>query len=243
MKVLGACCAVVLAACQFSTSTTGGTFGRTGGGGGEGGGGGGSHTVTVPDLFQLTQAQAEAAIRKAGITGELQLETNHGICGSVVEHQVVELGHVCRQAPAAGQQTSSSLFVTILVQTENPWHGDLGGGRRWFLLPDLAGMTVDQARDKLRALGFTASDRLQISYVDEPGCKPNIVCRTYPEAMTRTDTTSDKLLYAGRPPETAQRPQAPTPPAPTGSGDATAPTGPTPPTPPPAKKPDLGDLF
>jgi beta-lactam-binding protein with PASTA domain len=222
---------LVLAGCQFSTSA-GGTL-RRGGGGGTANGE--STTVTMPDLFQLTRAQADAAIHEAGITGELEIETNHGTCGSVVDHHVVELGHVCRQTPAAGNQTSSRLFVAIQLQDENPWHGELGGGRRWFLLPDLAGMTTDQARDKLHALGFTAGDHLRVSYVDEPGCKPNIVCRTYPEAMTRTDNTSDKLLFAGRPLDgPSARHDTPDVHA---AHDGKA-------SPPPAqKKSDLGDLF
>ncbi len=52
----------------------------------------------------------------------------------------------------------------------------------------------------------------------DPSCKPNIVCRSFPEGMTRTDTTSDKVFYVGRSPVGPTVPPA-TPPQPS-MGDA-----------------------
>jgi beta-lactam-binding protein with PASTA domain len=232
-------CGLLLAACQLTTSS-GAHFG--GGGTSSGGGGGTSsggddrvsgastgHTVTVPDVFNLTRPQAEAALRSAGITGNIELDTNHGSCGSVVDGKVVELGHVCRQAPAAGQQTSSTLFVTLMLQEENPWHGELGGGRSWYLLPDVVGLPLDQAFAKLKAAGFPSMDVFHVYYVQRADCKPGIVCEMVPRALERADNSSDKNLTVGQPADRHLDPDHR--PKPT-----TAPTT-------PAKKPGLGDQF
>jgi beta-lactam-binding protein with PASTA domain len=119
------------------------------------------------------------------------------------------------------------------VQTENPYRGDLGSGRFWFLMPDLVGNQLDQARAKIRDLGFTSKE-VEISYVDRPGCGPNVICETYPESLTRTDNTSDKRFYVGRPIDRVE-PQRQTPARP----DPKQPPAKQPP--PTQKKPD--DIF
>ncbi len=122
----------------------------------------------------------------------------------------------------------------IRVQTENPYRGDLGGGRFWFLMPDFVGTSVDSARAKLKELGFTGRE-VGISYVDRPDCAPSTVCETIPEGLTRTDNTSDKLFYVGRPAADAQ----PADPRPRANPTPAKPTDPKQPK--PTNKPD--DIF
>lgn len=190
-----------------------------------------SRNLTVPDVTFMTRAQAEAAIARAGFASPPSIDDG-SLCGSTVDKKIVELGHVCYQHPPAGRQQGARIPIRIRVQTENPYGGDLGGGRRWFLLPDFVGVHIDQAKARIKELGFTAKE-VKITYSDDPSCKPNIVCKTIPEGLSRTDTTSDKLFYVGRPPE----PPKPAPPS-------TTPTTTTPaaPTTTPAT-PSMGDAF
>lgn len=189
---------------------------------------GAAGTAIVPNVVLLPRAQAEAVLRNAGFTAPVELDTS--ACGSTVDNKhVVELGHVCYQMPAAGRQGSTRIPVTLRVQHEDPWRGAYSSGRTWFLMPDLAGVPVETARARLRAAGF-AKEPL-ISYVVEAGCRPNVVCRTTPEPLSRADSSSDKVLVVGQPPERVSNQPAPTP----------APTPAPPPVPEPAKSPT--DIF
>lgn len=162
---------------------------------GEGGG-----NVTVPNVLLMSRADAEAALGRIGLQVDV---TPDRTCGSTIDYNgkktVVELGHVCTQSPWAGQATSMRIKVYLKIQDENPWGGDLGGTRgRWFLMPDVRGMPIDKARAIVRDKGFVSKE-IQIAYTDD--CAANIVCKSLPEELSRTDTTSDKLFYVGRPPE------------------------------------------
>ena len=206
---------------NFSSYGPRGPGGSPGPAGGQGGstsptGSGDSRPAMVPNLALMTQAEAEAALRQAGFTQPVTIDTSSS-CGSTIDNKaVVELGRVCYQMPAAGRESSTGVPVSVRLQTEDPWRGSLGGGRFWFLMPNLGGVPLETAKAKLRALGFTAKEPV-ISYVQEPGCRPNIVCRTSPDALTRTDGTSDKVLVVGKPDvvfeSTGPKPPPPPPPA------------------------------
>jgi hypothetical protein len=197
--------AIMVSACTLTTSGSFGT--RTSGSGptttttasrGE------SRNLAMPNLILMTQAEAEAALRRAGFTSTVSLDTS--ICGSTLDDHktIVERGRVCYQLPYPGRETTSRSLISLRIQNEDPRGGDLGNGRRWFLMPDLVGIELEAAKAKIRALGFASKD-VKITYADD--CKPNIVCKTYPDAMKRTDTTSDKLFYIGRPPADATPPK------------------------------------
>ncbi len=158
----------------------------------------GDGNITVPDVFDLPKDQAIAALRGAGSQGEVTEAS--GRCGSVVEHRVIELGHVCAQQPAAGNIQGARLPIALRVQDEDPWHGNVGRITEWYLMPRLVGMPVDAARAELLRVGFRDKDRLQVQWVDRPGCKPLTVCETYPEAMDRAGVHSSLVLSVARDP-------------------------------------------
>ncbi len=157
--------------------------------------------VAMPDLTLMTRAEAEQVLRQAGFTVPPELDSF--ACGSTLDDKrVVELGRVCYQMPAPGKPASTAIPVKLRVQNENPWRGEYRAGRSWFLMPDFAGSDVEVAKAKMRELGFVSKE-VKISFVSEPGCKPNTVCRTSPEAWSRADSTSDKLFVVGQPPQGA----------------------------------------
>lgn len=109
--------------------------------------------------------------------------------------------------------------IRIRVQTEDPNRVDLGNGRFGFVMPNLIGLQLEVGRERLRALGVTTKEP-QIRYASQPGCTANMICETYPAAMRQTDTTSDKILIVGAPPEPATVPAtSKNPPASTRPGD------------------------
>ncbi|HEY4244000.1 MAG TPA: PASTA domain-containing protein [Kofleriaceae bacterium] len=195
----------------------------------------------MPALFGMTRAKAEAAARAAGFTAALEDETQVA-CGSIVDGKIVELGTICSQQPVAGQVAHADTTIRVRVQRENPWRGVSSNGEAWFLMPPVIGLTLDEARAKLSAAGFSAADRIHVNAVEDPACRPNVVCKTYPAAMTRSALSSDKALVVGMDPNAR-------PPVPISSSGASlaAPTSPppTPGTPPAAapKQTSLGDLF
>ena len=151
-------------------------------------------SATVPNVFDMTQADAEAALKKAGFEGRITLDKQSS-CGSVVNGKIIELGRICNQSPAAGQTMGTKRSLTIRVQHENPHRGDLSNGRFWFLMPDLTGMEADAARAKLKELGAAK----EVKVFQDKSCKPNIVCKQNPRALTRADNTSEKSVTVGVP--------------------------------------------
>lgn len=161
----------------------------------------GDGKITVPDVFDLSKDQAIAALRAAGYQSEVGEAP--GGCGSIVEHRVIEIGHVCAQQPSPGSVQGPRLPIALRVQDEDPWHGDVGRVTEWYLMPRIVGMPVDAARAELLRIGFRDHDRVQIQWVDRPGCKPLTVCETYPEGMERAGVHGGMVLSVARDPSAA----------------------------------------
>jgi beta-lactam-binding protein with PASTA domain len=149
--------------------------------------------VVIPDLVFMTLAEAEAAMKAAGI--ERTPTVADEMCGPTVDDKIVEQGRICYQHPGAGNKSGSKLNVYVRVQKDNPWdRRDKSAG--WIFMPDLRGVTVEQAKATLSKEGFTGE--VKITHVTQANCKANTVCSTFPEHDTRTGATTDKLLYIGR---------------------------------------------
>jgi hypothetical protein len=152
-----------------------------------------SGNINVPNVFQMTQAEAEATLKRYGFE-RVSLEKR--MCGSVTEGKIVEKGTICGQAPQPGGKASPRIPVYIQVQEESPYGGVLSGERKWFLMPDMVGWDLEKAKARIKQLGFVSKD-VMISLSKD--CAPNTICKTYPDLLTRTDNTSDKLFYVGQP--------------------------------------------
>ena len=151
--------------------------------------------VTMPDVFKLPRDQATATLRRAGVQGEIHEEAS--LCGTVVNGRIVETGEVCEQQPAAGRQQGARLSVTVRFQTEDPRHGNAGKPTEWRLMPNLVGLTFEQALVAMRSAGYVEDDRLQEIWADDTSCKPSLVCRQYPEANARAGLQDGKAVYMG----------------------------------------------
>lgn len=192
--------------------------------------------ITMPDVFGGTRAQAEDKLHRAGLLGDIEYDRSQ--CeDSVVHGRVMERGMVCYQTPVPGTKQRDHYPVTLVVQTDDPWHGNVGKVTEWRLMPKLKGLTLEAARAEMKRVGFTSEDNVTLEYTDDPTCAPNIVCVTYPPEMSRAGVHSSKTIRAGTPlgggsttvPAGPGDPSAPTPPA----SQATTPTPPAPPPPQP----------
>lgn len=183
---------LVATACASTASFSTSSFGSSGSSSG------GDGQVTIPNVFKLKRDAAIAALRRAGVQGDISEDSS--LCGSVVEGKLIEVGEVCYQHPPAGRVQGGRLAVTIRIQTEDPRRGNVGTHNEWRLMPNLIGKTYEQAVAELHRAGFTQDDRLQHVWADETSCKPLVVCRQYPDAMERSGINSDRIVYVGQDP-------------------------------------------
>jgi hypothetical protein len=152
--------------------------------------------VTIPNVFKMPKDQALEALHKAGIQGSISFGS--GLCGSIVEGQIIEMNEVCAQHPPAGRTQGARLPIEITVQTEDPRHGNIGQMNEWRLMPKLVGLTFERAIAEMKRAGFDDADRVQHVWADETTCNPNVVCRQYPEFRERAGLHDGKVLYVGQ---------------------------------------------
>lgn len=110
--------------------------------------------ATVPDISGMTQAKAEAALTAAGLRPRALLGYS----------ETVPVDEVIDQAPAAGASVAPDTQIVFLVSK-----GAAPAGETLVKVPDLAGMTRDQAEAAVKALGFDDDTREVASSEAAPG--------------------------------------------------------------------------
>ena len=122
------------------------------------------HTVTIPDVQGMTRAEAEAAMRSAGVRGELQVDhedsrTNYAVAKA------------CNQNPGGGQQTSATLQVSVRYCMPEVAEVDHS--------TKLVGLDPAEATKRARAAGYTG--QIVVEPAHAGGCKVGTVCSVDPE--------------------------------------------------------------
>lgn len=161
-----------------------------------------SGNFAMPDVHGLTAEQAKDEIAKVGITGSVSLFENY-----TCDDPGVPETYVCITSPRAGATTSARIPVTLYMKTK---------ATRSFTMPDVMGMTADEARTSL--LGFGQQpERILIETLPGGGsdCRADRVCRQSPQAGNTAWVTGPVLLQLGshdagtrRPPSDAGKPDA-----------------------------------
>ena len=100
---------------------------------------GGPGLITMPDLTKLTPGQALAALRQAGWSGSAKQLTQ----GKREDPDQAQWGLIRSQQPAAGSKISENSAIAVTVAIEPH-----------LAMPDVTGMTVNQAYDALTAAGW-----------------------------------------------------------------------------------------
>ena len=118
----------------------------------------GREVVTVPDLGERTLAEATRIAERA----ELVMEAADSL-----PHPEVEAGHVLTQSPLPGQEVAPGTAVQVI----------LSAGRARHAVPQVAGLSREQAEDVLEATGL----RPQVEEVNDQR-RPGLVVGTVPAA-------------------------------------------------------------
>jgi serine/threonine-protein kinase len=118
--------------------------------------------VSVPDVMGKSKDDAEAALRAAGLTP--QIDNDPGSVDFAV-------AKVCSETPGGGHDTRPSLPVVIrfcdATRAAEPAR------------PELVGLPVDEAKRRAQAAGFTG--RIDVIEATDVSCAAGTVCSVEPE--------------------------------------------------------------
>lgn len=129
----------------------------------------------VPDLKSSTVDQARARADEAGFPTRVVERPGPGAAGTVVA-----------QDPAHGEVAVGGSIVTLEVSQGAPQ----------VVVPQVAGLPVDEARDVLVGAGFVVEEVVYRVYPDREGGR---VVGTRPEAGTRLDAGTTIEVHAALP--------------------------------------------
>jgi serine/threonine-protein kinase len=131
--------------------------------------------AVVPNIMGLSKERAEAALTKAGFFPDVDSASGDPADDASFEdcYNGTHAGTVCAQLPAAGTHASKQDRVTAML-------GE-AADEKVIVMPDLTGMTLDQAQATLKKLGFFSA-RPVSNYSD--ACKPKVICaQHFPAGM------------------------------------------------------------
>ncbi len=145
----------------------------------------GPEPVVVPSLFGLTPDQAEEVLAELGLELSVSSQTQ-------IVDDVGLVGKVAAQNPDEGAELEPGESVTVAL-----------GELRQIPVPDLSGMTEQEARDALEDLGLVMSIDPDRIGVDDPGLDSRVVDQD-PDRNTEVNPGSTVVVVLGTyvPPET-----------------------------------------
>jgi serine/threonine-protein kinase len=133
----------------------------------------GPEQVTVPDVTGLSRESAEARLRDEGLEPSVQEEESDEQEGDVIS-----------QSPGGGTEVARGETVTITVST----------GRPQVDVPDVVGMTEEQAAARLNSAGLTP-ERQERAVTDPT--QDGVVIEQRPGAGTRVDEGRQVVIVIG----------------------------------------------
>ena len=128
--------------------------------------------VAVPTVIGLSEADATAALEKAGLT----------VARTEAPSNDVEKGNVSSVSPDEGTQVKPGSEVTITVST----------GPGTVTIEDVSGQSITEATQALTGQGLTVAAQTQSE--DNPDFKAGTVIRTDPKAGTEVDPNTEVTL-------------------------------------------------
>jgi hypothetical protein len=142
----------------------------------ETGGAGGEHRMlSVPDVIGKTPDEARALVKAAGFTADVELNPGIGCHAGPGDPPSAE-GLVDCQKPDPGTPASSYAMIQISVKERQR----IDFALRHADLQTVIGLTVEDARKKLKQLGHVGQLTVHVSQTRIPGCKENRVCGVLP---------------------------------------------------------------
>ena len=139
---------------------------------------GGEHRMLpVPNVIGKTADEARAAVKAAGFTSDVELDAGLS-CERGPDDPPPSDGHVDCQSPDPGRLASS--YAMVKISLHEPARG--GTGLTSTALHELIGMTVPEARQRLKELGHTGKINLRTTSRFLPECRAERVCDYGPHA-------------------------------------------------------------
>ena len=140
---------------------------------------GGEHRmVPVPNVIGKTADEARAMVRMAGFTSEVEIDAGLG-CDAGPDDPPPSSGRVDCQYPDPGKLASAYAMVKISVHEPKRRHE---GALTSPDLHKLIGMTVAEARQRLKELGHTGKINVRAATRFDTGCGADRVCDYGPHA-------------------------------------------------------------
>ena len=128
--------------------------------------------VAVPDLVGMTKAEAENALELKGLTGIFKTEPS----------DTAPIDTVTRTEPPVGETVDSDRAITVY----------LSEGPSEVVIPSVKGMTQEEAKAELEALGITVSS---VDTANDPEVEKNLVTGTDPEEGTPAKSGDTVILF------------------------------------------------
>jgi len=154
----------------------------------------------MPDLLGKTPEEAEKILRDAGF--DLRGFDNSGIrygC-DYDRHKSYPLQTICYQRPVPGYLTPVYLRAEYEVERSQGNRGDIGLPTEYIFMPEVRGMSLDEARKVLRGAGLPVEKHFTVEVASEyDRCEYDVVCQTSPGPKMRKALTQRGSIKVGRP--------------------------------------------
>jgi serine/threonine-protein kinase len=156
-----------------------------------------SSGITVPDVVGQTQAKASAAINSAGLVANIknvvcQAPTGGGTAPCTSD----QVGKVISTDPAADTSVNRGSQVTLSIGVQAPP----------VAVPDLTGLTQDQARQKLQSVGLQLSQEAPATQTVNDQNQVGKIVSQNPAANAQAQPGSTVTITLGSPPQTVSVP-------------------------------------
>jgi beta-lactam-binding protein with PASTA domain len=137
-------------------------------------------TITLPDTTGMAKDAAFATLHAAGAR-DVRVDNTEGTVDFAT-------WKVCSQVPGGGQETSSTLFVTLQFCGDTP--------AQEAPRPELVGHTVADAERRAQAAGFTGGFRV-VEITGGTECKTGDVCSVSPSDW-EMESDHELTLYVAK---------------------------------------------
>jgi hypothetical protein len=137
--------------------------------------------IVIPDVSGKHRAEAEAALRAAGVRGEIHMD-------DASANSNFAIATVCVQTPGGGHQSRATLSVMLTYCQPPPPKPDRN--------PTLVGLSVQDAERLARSRGFTGEFHVKVLPQLDVKCQPSMVCNLSPDVGWQNAHSLD--LYINR---------------------------------------------
>lgn len=139
-----------------------------------------SEEISVPDLYKMTEEQAQSALKKYGLYLSIKKGSSDEVPG----------GCIYKQDPESGEKVESGTVINVWVN-----EGETEETEEEVTINDVSGLSVSRAQVSLNGQGLTVAN---IEYEFSDTVAADTVIRTDPAAGTSVDKGSSVVIYVSK---------------------------------------------